>query len=263
MSGVCILGSGNVATHLAIALSKAGYTIKGIYSRHRKNAEALADLVTCPCATDDVAALPDAEMFFISVKDDALPAVATALSKRFPKRLCIHTAGSVPLSVLTPYFKYAAVLYPMQTFNKHLGIDFSAVPLFVEATDAQTLEQIRHIADSLSGQVTVLSSAQRRKLHLSAVFACNFANHCYAIAYSLLRESGIAPQCLRPLIMQTAQKVMQMEPAEAQTGPAIRWDEQVIQRQTELLSSHPDLQDIYKTMSQNIHRTYTYDKLQS
>lgn len=256
---ICLLGSGNVATHLAQALTQAGYPIAGIYSRTYEHACELANkLYTTPLLTDQVTHLPQADIYIFAVKDHVLPALAASLAQNpfIPAHaLVIHTAGSMPLETLSQCFAHAAVLYPMQTFSKTTGISFNQVPLFVEGSTPEALEQVQQLASRLSRSVTPLSSEGRKHLHLAAVFACNFTNHCYTLAYSLLREAGIQPECLLPLIDETARKVHTTEPAAAQTGPAVRWDCNVMDEHLKALATHPQLQDIYRAMSQSIHQT--------
>lgn len=259
---ICLLGSGNVATHLAQAIAQAGYPIAAIYSRTYKHALELAEkLDSPPSVTDRIACLPQADIYLFAVKDHVLPTLAADLAQdpNIPtEALFVHTAGSMPLATLNRHFKHAAVLYPMQTFSKATGVDFNRVPLFIEGSTPEASEQIQLLAEHLSANVTPLTSEDRKHLHLAAVFACNFANHCYTLAYRLLRESGIQPECLLPLIDETARKIHTTDPAAAQTGPAVRWDSNVMSEHLQALALHPELQEIYRAMSLSIHHT-THD----
>lgn len=251
---ICILGSGNVATHLAQAVNHTGYTISAIYSRTMAHAIELARKTGCNYATDCYDKLPDADIYIISVKDDVIKEVCSSVAALHPGKLYIHTAGSVPLSVISDVTEYTAVLYPLQTFSKGHELNFSEVPLFIEASNSKALDTVSRLANNISNNVKQLDSSGRRKLHLSAVFACNFANHCFALAYRLLQDAHIDPSCLYPLIHQTVEKLQTLEPVKAQTGPAARWDTKVIKAQTEALANYPELQEVYKIMSESIHR---------
>lgn len=257
---ICFIGSGNVATHMARAIHHSGYTICGVYSKHKIHASELAQQIDCAIVTDKCQDLPEADIYIISVKDDAIESVCKTMATAHPEKIFIHTAGSVPLSILTEWFENAAVLYPMQTFSKSHTIRFSEVPLFVEASNEKTLAIVRKLANSISDNVSELNSEGRKRLHLSAVFACNFANHCYTLAYELLKEAHIDAKCLLPLIRQTTEKIYSLEPAKAQTGPAARWDTNVMKAQIDFLKDKPDLQNIYRLMSESIHQYH--DKLQ-
>lgn len=251
-----MIGSGNVATHLSIALSQHNFTIESIFSPHLDHAMSLAKKIGNIAFTNNLCSLPKADCYIFSVKDEFLSSTIEEAKRVIPhlsQALCIHTAGSISLSVFND-IENAAVLYPMQSFSKDKPLDFSLVPLFIEATNVATSERVEKMAHVLSTNVTFLNSTQRKKLHLAAVFANNFTNHCCALAYKLLEHNGIDPSCLLSIIDETAHKLHTMSPIEAQTGPAARWDENVMQIQRELLADLPQLQHIYDTMSQSIHQ---------
>ena len=96
------------------------------------------------------------------------------------------------------------------------------------------------------------TSEQRRHLHLAAVFACNFTNHLYAIAAELLEKQHLPFDALRPLIRETAAKIESLTPIDAQTGPAIRYDRNIMQRHIDLLDDN-DEKEIYRLLSRHIH----------
>ena len=252
---ICILGSGNVATHLAQALDKVGEDVVAIYSKHIDHAAQLAKHMKDALATDALASLPKADAYIFALKDNALGEVVDAMKHLHigEDALWIHTAGSIPLSVFDGV-KYSAVMYPMQTFSKVRLINFKEVPLFVEANNIESSYKIGALAKKLSDHVTWLDSDKRKYLHLSAVFANNFANHCQTLAFKLLESHGIDARTLLPLIDETSRKLHDMHPLQAQTGPAVRWDENVIHNQERLLDDLPDLQQVYTLLTQSIHQ---------
>lgn len=254
INSISVIGSGNVATHLGLALQAAGDEVRGVYSRTESHAKRLAEALGGAVATDDLQRLPEADAYIFAVKDDALPDLAAEFAALHPhcEALVLHTAGSVPMDVLAKHFKNAGVLYPMQTLSRERKTSMADVHFFVEATNAAALGSITELALRLSPHVSPLDSAGRRTLHLAAVFASNFANHCYALAYELLREKGINPACLLPLIDETAHKAHELDPAEGQTGPAVRGDEAVMRRHEELLANKPEMRSLYRLMSASI-----------
>ena len=195
----------------------------------------------------------DADIYISMLKDDALMQLAPEIVALNRKALFVHTAGSLPLSLWKDAGaeKYG-VLYPMQTFSKGKRGDIQNVPLFVEGSSEQVLQEIMHMAKSLSQKVKELDSESRKRLHIAAVFACNFTNRMYAISNVLLEESGVDFKVMLPLIEETAEKVATLPPSQAQTGPAIRGDVRVMDSHLESLKSHPDFAEIYKLMSDNI-----------
>ena len=248
---IVILGAGNVATHLSRALHHAGHEIVAVYSRTLEHAQEVAAPVSA-VATSCVESLPSAEVYILSVKDDALRGVLSELISSHPAALCLHTAGSVPLSVYEGIVSRGGVLYPMQTFSKAVPVEFKTLPLYIEATDAETLSLVRNLAQSLSENVTELSSEDRRYLHLAAVFACNFTNHCYALAEEIMAKVNLPFSDLLPLIEATTRKLSTTSPLQGQTGPAVRRDETVMKAQISLLSENERMQNIYKLLSESI-----------
>lgn len=247
-----IIGSGNVATHIGKALQRQGYIINGVYSHTLANAEQLAAALHCP-ATDRLDSVPSADAFLFSVKDSALPSLASEIVKRHGATpTYIHTAGCIPVGIFGGGATRQAVIYPLQTLSKQREIDFRSVPLFVEANNAETLASVREVSETLSDTVREMDSENRRRLHLAAVFACNFVNHCYALGEKVMEEAGLDFSYLLPLVDETAAKVHTLSPRAAQTGPAVRWDENVMQSHLALLEDEPRMAEIYRLLSQSI-----------
>lgn len=255
---IVLIGAGNLATHLGKALHAAGHDMVQVFSRTMQSAETLASLLDAEPLTDMAQVRDDADVYIFSVKDSALEQLISQLcgEKQLfgkEKKVFLHTAGSMPMSVFRGKALHYGVLYPMQTFSKQREVDFSIIPCFIEANDEFALKQIEGLAGQISHRVFQLSSEDRKYLHLSAVFACNFANHCYAASQELLQQHGIPFDVMLPLIDETAAKVHGMTPKEAQTGPAVRYDENVIGKQIQLLENQPYFQKIYDCMSKSIH----------
>ncbi len=246
---VTLIGAGNVAVHLGRALQKAGYSIKKVYSRTENAARALAsELHSSPVwSLEEIDA--HSGFYIFALKDDALPAVLAEMPP--VNGICIHTSGSVDIRVFQAYTVNSGVCYPLQTFSKNRIINFADIPLFVEGSNPDVENKVLKMAQDLSGQVTVLSSEKRKYLHLSAVFACNFTNHMYALASSIVEEQDLPWQFLLPLIRETADKVTEMHPHEAQTGPATRKDQTIIQKQSDLLKN-TDTRELYRMISRSI-----------
>ena len=249
---IVLIGAGNLATHLGKALHAAGHDMVQVFSRTMQSAETLASLLDAEPLTDISQVRDDADVYIFSVKDSALEQLISQLCGG-EKKVFLHTAGSMPMSVFRGKALHYGVLYPMQTFSKQREVDFSIIPCFIEANDEFAQKQIEGLAVQISHRVYQLSSEDRKYLHLSAVFACNFANHCYAVSQELLQQHGIPFDVMLPLIDETAAKVHGMTPKDAQTGPAVRYDENVIGKQIQLLENQPYFQKIYDSMSKSIH----------
>ena len=247
------VGAGRLATNMAKALSAKGHSVTAVYSRTFESAQALASLVDAQ-PTDDIRQLPlEADAFVIAVKDSAIADVLMPLREGRERQVFFHTSGSMPLNILAVQ-EHHGVIYPMQTFSKERSVDFSQVPFFIEGSDDATLALARQTALLLSQHVEERSSEDRRYLHLAAVFACNFTNHCYALAAQVLEKHGMTFDVLLPLIAETAAKAAEMHPREAQTGPAVRFDQNTIDAHLNLLTDSPMAQEVYRLLSQSIYQ---------
>ena len=218
-----------------MALEQAGHRVVRVGGRNR----------TVPIPRD-------ADLYVIAVTDSAIASVAAEIGD--VPGLVVHTAGSVPMSVLPQRRK--GVLYPLQTFTKGRPVDMRSVPLFVESEGGEEL--LLHVASQLSDIVIPMDSERRRYLHLAAVFCNNFTNHMYRITEELLSQHDIPFEVMLPIIDETARKVHSLTPAQAQTGPAVRWNQGVMEAQQNLLE-RDDLRQLYQIISKSIH----HDKLQS
>ena len=253
ITSIAIIGAGNVATHLALGLSGKGFTIRQVFSRTEESARELATKLNCPYTSSLEQLTPDADLYIVSIKDSALESVIPHITRRNPQALFVHTAGSMSADVWKGYANRYGVIYPMQTFSKQRTIDFTDIPVFIEANNADDTDRLTRLMEQLSRHIYHVSSEQRRYLHIAAVFACNFTNHMYAVCEYLLKAHGLPFAAMLPLIDETARKVHLLSPTEAQTGPACRYDVNVIDRHLQMLNGEPELAKLYELISQNIH----------
>lgn len=254
---IVFIGAGRLATNLARALTAAGgHAVTAVYSRTMAHAEALSRVVGGR-ATDQIGELPrEADAFILAVKDSAIAELLPRLAEGRPGQAFFHTSGSVPMTVFGNHACHG-VIYPLQTFSKERQVDFSHIPVFIEGNCERALQLAQTLAGSVSRHVERRTSEERRVLHLAAVFACNFANHCYALAAQVLEAAGMSFDALLPLIDETALKVHAIHPRDAQTGPAIRYDEQVIEGHLGMLRDDAMAHAVYQLMSQSIHSLST------
>lgn len=250
---IALIGAGNLATVLGHALYNAKHDIVQVYSRTMAAAKQLAERLNA-VPTDDLETITnDADLYIIALKDSVLDEVIGKICPNRSEKLFVHTAGSMPIDVFRGRTERYGVLYPMQTFSKTRIVDFRNIPVFVEANSISTMQTIIGVAQSVSDNVQELSSADRRYLHLAAVWACNYVNHCYDLAAEVLQKVGLPFDVMLPLTDETARKVHELSPREAQTGPAIRYDENIIEAQMQLMNDNPKTQKIYELMAKSIH----------
>ncbi len=253
MMKIVLIGAGNVATHLGSALQQAGYELLQVYSRTEESASVLARKLSTGYTVSIEGIRRDADLYIVALKDSALQELLPLLVKGREQAFFVHTAGSMPMELWKGHLSRYGVLYPMQTFSKQREVDFATVPFFIEASGAAELDVLRELAGKLSPKVYEVTSEQRKYLHIAAVFACNFANHMYALSAHVLEQHGIPFEVMLSLIDETAKKVHELPPVQAQTGPAIRYDENVIGKHLDLLAGEPDVQELYEKISKSIY----------
>ncbi len=226
-----------------------------VWSRNNENAISLA----LDIGADSILSIADlsneVEMVVLAISDDAIESVSAQVPQ-LPGRIIVHTSGSTNISVLAKSALNYGVLYPIQTFSKNTDLDFSLIPLCVEGNNAETEQQIYEIAKSLSDKVQIVNSENRMYLHIAAVFACNFTNYFYQIGTEICEKANLDFNLIRPLIQETADKVMLNSPINVQTGPAKRNDVLTMDKHLALLQKQPDLQYLYQVISQDIVKKY-------
>ncbi len=265
---IVFLGSGNVATHLSQALNNSvSNEVVQVYCPTAENAKLLAEILSCGYCTDINEIDVNADIYVCSVKDSVQQNVWRALKSHFvgsgvnvADKIVVHTAGALAMdgeNGLSEFFPNCGVVYPVQSFSKQRAVDLSHTPFLIEATIPSTLERLRNLVATVSDRCYDATTKQRNALHPAAVFASNFANHMYAIANRLMEKNGLPFEILIPLIQETAQKVTEVHPVAAQTGPAVRGDEVVMSKQEKGLTAdgYETELEIYRLVSKNI-QTY-------
>ncbi len=256
---VVLLGAGNLATNLALAMQAGSLPILQIYSRTISSAQVLKEKVGRDIfITDNLnTIISDADIYICSLKDDALFDVLQQIPD-FGHGLWVHTSGSLPMTIFEAFTDRYGVLYPLQTFTKERPVPFDEIPICIETSFAQDLPLLRQFAELLSHKVCDMNTAQRGVLHLAAVFANNFTNSLYATASELLAKENIPFGLLLPIIDETARKVHDLSPLDAQTGPAKRMDANIIDRHIRLLEEYglADTAELYRQLTHAIHNRY-------
>lgn len=255
---IAFIGAGNLATRVALELHKQGAEIVQVYSRTVTSALTLARLIGCNYVTKTEKITTDADIYLISVSDMAINSLLETVN--FNNKLVAHTAGSIPMNDLKKFSKNYGVFYPLQTFSKFRDVTFSRIPFCIEANTKKNEETLVELASLISKDVRIITSEQRKQLHLAAVFVSNFANHMYAIADEIVQEKDLPFDILRPLISETASKVKNMTPRAAQTGPAIRKDKNIMQEHIQMLNKNPKVKKLYSAISDSINEYHKLPK---
>ena len=246
---IVLIGSGNVAFHLAKAFSEAQIPISQIFGRNTTELQKISEQFSIPFSTETLA---DADLYIISVSDSSITEVSSLIKNK--NALVTHTSGSVSREALNGNYR-KSVFYPLQTFSKSKNLDYSKIPFFIDAENENDEEILKNLASKISKNVMLANDEKRKYIHLTAVFACNFVNHLYARAKEISDSQGIPFDYFLPLIDETTQKIHELEPKLAQTGPAIRNDEKVLKLHESLLTDEEKLK-IYKTLNESIKKMY-------
>ena len=246
MIRVSIIGSGNVAQHLIVAFSKTT-DIELVQVFTRKNT-AVADLINPDKIYTNFNDVIAADLFIIAITDDAITEVSAAIP--FSNELVVHTSGSVSIEAINNKNRQG-VFYPLQTFSKSKEVDFKTIPICIETKNEKDFQILEKVAKSISNSVYKINSEQRKALHIAAVFVCNFVNHLYQIGNDICIENDLPFDILKPLIQETANKILTLSPNQAQTGPAKRKDSQTINAHLSFLSDD-NQKEIYKMLTKSI-----------
>ena len=251
---ISILGSGNVAYHIARKLRAEGFVIDCVFSRNHITGKSLADEVNAVFTNELVQLSSKSDAYLFMMSDEANAEIASQINLPDDK-IYIHTSGSLPKEIFKQ--KNAAVMYPFQTFSRDMKIDnFSEIPICIETSNADTFHEMRCFAEKISPLIYELTFEQRKVLHVAGVFAANFMNHSVCLGQKLLQENNIPINILTPLLKQSFTKILVGDAYSSQTGPAVRGDRKIIDSHIDMLASDENLANVYKIMSESILKTY-------
>ncbi len=257
---IVLIGAGRLATHLGLQLKEQGCTILQVYSRTAQRANTLSKKLTCKSTNDLKKISSTGTLYIIAVSDSAIESVAGQLAKnkRLEDKLFVHTSGATPSTILKPYFKNYGGFYPLQTFSANRSVDFSTIPICIDARYVKHKKELGKLAELISNKVHFINEKQRAVLHIAAVFVNNFSNHMFAIAEQIVSKEDISFDLLRPLLLETALKVQTNSPTKMQTGPAVRKDKNTLLRHLLFLKhTHPEFASIYHIISESIQTSET------
>ncbi|WP_264550879.1 Rossmann-like and DUF2520 domain-containing protein [Flavobacterium sp. N2038] len=246
MIRITLIGSGNVAQHLIkVFIKSEAIEIVQVFSRKK---EALLPLIDSDKIVTDFKGLKEADLFIIAVSDNAISEVSSKIP--FQNCLVAHTSGTASIDTLDAKNR-RSVFYPLQTFSKNKAIDFSVIPMCLEAENPVDFDFLEKVAKNISNAVFSINSEQRKALHVAAVFVNNFTNHLYQIGQEICDEHRVPFEVLKPLIQETAEKIKTLDPVDAQTGPAKRNDSNTIEAHLDYLTNE-NQKNIYKILTQSI-----------
>lgn len=251
---IVIVGTGNLAWHLCNAFKASKLNLIGVASRNLQESEKFAaqfELKSYP-----IDSIPSSDIVIIAVKDTAINEVSSSL-KINSNTIIAHTSGAASMSQIDDKFENRGVFYPFQTFTKKRELAYQNIPIFTESSNPETKKTLGHLASAFSGKTNELNSEKRKSLHLAGVLSNNFTNVLILEAIKQLEEQEIPRAVLWPLLSETIQKAIDINPENAQTGPAIRNDEQIINQHLIQLKNKPKLQAIYQELTELIRERFS------
>ncbi|MFA5620163.1 MAG: DUF2520 domain-containing protein [Weeksellaceae bacterium] len=251
MNSVVIIGAGNVANHLTRALIENTVNVRQVFNRTLEAARELGESYNIQY-TDKISELTKADLYIIAASDSAVEELSHYIP--YEDVLVVHTSGALSTKVLKGDYR-KGVLYPLQTFSKKRSLRYEQIPFFVEAENKADEDDLFKLAKKISNEVFRLDSEKRLKLHVAGVWVNNFTNHLYYIGNKFCEEVDIPFSVLQPLIKETAKKINDLNPYDAQTGPAKRGDDVTIQKHIDAISDSR-LQQLYQLLTESIKRTY-------
>lgn len=250
---VVIIGSGNVATVYAQLLFSHKHIITQVYSQQFTHAQSLATAVNA-IAIDNLQAISnEVDLIIIAVADKAIESIVHEMPQ--VNCLVVHTAASVSIDVLSKVSNNYGVLYPIQTIRKEMSLQ-TPIPFAINGNNDVVIQQLQTLVHSIQSTSVIYSDEQRLKLHVAAIFACNFVNYMYVQSAAFCEKEHINFSDLQPLIEETANRLKHHHPKEVFTGPAVRGDENTIQKHIHLLKSYPQLQELYQMLSFQIMKEF-------
>ncbi len=256
---VFLIGSGNLATHLSIALNNKGLHFESVWSRNIENAKILSEKIKTNYTNNISELFKKQAIYLICVPDNNINNVAKQLNSS--NSILIHTSASTNISVLKKYNANSGVFYPLQTFSKNSTlVNFKNLPIFIEYSNSNVKNLLTNWSKLINAKLYKANSEKRLLIHVAAIFANNFTNHMLAISQELAIQNNIDFELFKPLINETFEKIKKMNPSKSQTGPAIRNDKITIKKHLKVLHNSPDFAKIYSFVSNNIKEMHYKEK---
>ncbi len=250
---ISIIGTGNVAYHLGKRLLEKGVKINQIIGRNAAHTEGVARILNTLFEADFNKIKADSDIYIIAVSDSAIDSVAQKTSQVLDNQIVVHTSGSIPSTILKPYFKNYGSFYPLQTFSKESQPDFDSIPIFINANSKKSENKLLALGKKIANNLHHLDDDKRIIVHIAAVFVNNFTNSLFQIGHDILKKENLPFDILQPLMLETVLKIKNHEPSEMQTGPAKRGDLVTIQKHIDYLKKEaPQLVSIYELLTKNI-----------
>jgi predicted short-subunit dehydrogenase-like oxidoreductase (DUF2520 family) len=229
---IAFIGAGQVGTALAVAFSRAGWSVSAVASRNEARRRRFMESVPGARAFDEPAAvLDEADLIFLTVPDDAVASVAAGL-RLYSGQALVHTSGALPASVMAPARAAGTEFggfHPLVAFAD-LERALAALPGATIALegDQPLLPLLAELAESIGARPVALAAGTKQAYHAAAMMA---AGGLVGLLDGIVEVAGLAGldettalEVYLPLARQALANAQELGVARALTGPLLRGD---------------------------------------
>lgn len=216
-----IVGFGRAGASLAIAAEAAGHEICGVLAR--------SDFEGPWPRLSWESDLPESDIAFIAVKDDAISDVSQRLAPYVSEvGVVAHLSGFVPVLVLHHLQERGTAVggfHPLVSLPEpEIGAAALAGGFVGIDGDPLAVDTLTLFAGSLGMEPFRLDDRARPAYHAAAAAAANFVVTSLAVSGDLFESAGVDPRVSRPLVERVVGNVFEMGPSGSLTGPIARGD---------------------------------------
>lgn len=257
---VAIVGAGNLASALAVALHVAGYGIEQVVSRGSaaslRRARRLAREVRAAAVTASQAHIR-AEIVWFCVPDATIADVAESLvnAADWKSKVAVHSSGALTsdeLAGLRERGAAVASVHPLMTFVKGSRPPLVGVSFAVEGSP-RAVRAARAIVLDLSGQSVAIRKRQKEAYHAWGMFASPLLTALLAAGERVAGAAGVGPKAARermlPILRQTLANYARLGAAESFSGPIPRGDVATVGKHLKVLLEVPDVREVYVALA--------------
>ena len=216
-----VIGPGRAGGAIGLAAQSAGHDVVGVLAR--------GSIPFDWPGLDWEAELPDADIAFVAVRDDAIAEVSQRIAPIVGNvGVVAHLSGFVPVLVLH-HLRESGVsvggFHPLQSLpDPETGARALAGAYVGIGGDPLAVDALTHLASTMAMDPFRLDDPARPAYHAAAAAAANFVVASLAVSADLFESAGIDPRVSRPLVERVIQNVFEKGPTGSLTGPIARGD---------------------------------------
>lgn len=255
-----IIGAGKLGSALAIALSKLGFCVAGIFSRSEESCRLLCEKLGIVMVNSFDTAVLNSDVIFLCVPDNYIDSMALKIAAYFEPELIrgkvfFHLSGALTSEVLKPLENVGAFtgsFHPIQTFaDRDNGWQKLYNCFFGFEGCGEAREYAKTIADRVNGRLILIRKEQKTLYHAAACMISNYSVALFYIMRNMLIKTGMdedeAIKAFMPLLKNTVDNIEKLGDINALTGPISRGDYKVVSQHLESISKEmPEYEDIYR-----------------